>query len=84
MASRPPDNSGRVPDDVAPTRWAVIQFARFAGFATVLVGILVARGVIDLAGESNRIVGYILVAVGLADGFVVPQVLARKWRTPPQ
>jgi hypothetical protein len=62
----------------------VIQFARLAGFAVVLVGILVARDVIDLAGESNRIVGYILIAVGLVDGFVVPQVLARKWRTSTQ
>jgi hypothetical protein len=62
----------------------VIQFARLAGFAVVLVGILVARDVIDLAGASNRVVGYILIALGLVDGFVVPQVLARKWRTPRQ
>ncbi len=84
MASRPPEEARSVPDDVARTRWAVIQFSRLAGFAVVLAGILVARDVIDLAGEDNRTVGYVLVALGLADGFVVPQILARKWRTPPQ
>jgi hypothetical protein len=84
MASRPPESTAPGSDDVARTRWAVIQFARLAGFAVVLVGILVARDVIDLAGASNRVVGYILIALGLVDGFVVPQVLARKWRTPRQ
>jgi hypothetical protein len=48
----------------------------------VLLGILLARDVIDLAGEANHLVGYVLIVAGLADGFLVPQFLARKWRTP--
>ncbi len=82
MASRPPEAPVPGADDVARNRWAVIQLMRMLGVGTVVVGILLARGVLDLAGDSNRIVGFVLIAVGLGDVFVVPQVLARKWRTP--
>ena len=84
MASRPPEGADPVADDVARNRWAVIQAMRLIGVATVLLGIVLTRDVIDLAGESNHVLGYVLIAVGLGDLFVVPQVLARKWRTPPQ
>jgi len=70
------------PEDVARDRWMVIQATRIIGFALVLLGILLARDVIDLAGDANHLVGYILIVAGLADGFLVPQFLARKWRTP--
>lgn len=82
MASRPPEQPVPVPDDVARGRWMVIQLMRMLGFATVLLGILLARDVVDLVGESNRVLGYVLIAIGLADGFLAPQFLARKWRTP--
>lgn len=81
MASRPPEGD-RPSGDPARDRWMIIQLARIMGFAVVLLGILVARGVVDLAGDANRIVGYALIAVGLLDGFLVPRMLARKWRTP--
>ena len=72
----------RPPEDVARDRWMVIQATRIIGFALVLLGILLSRDVIDLAGEANHLVGYILIVAGLADGLLVPQFLARKWRTP--
>ena len=72
----------RPPEDVARDRWMVIQATRIIGFALVLLGILLSRDVIDLAGEANHLVGYILIVAGLTDGFLVPQFLARKWRTP--
>jgi hypothetical protein len=37
---------------------------------------------VDIAGDVNRLLGYLFVVVGLVDGFVVPQFLARKWRSP--
>ena len=83
MASRPPENATPVSDDVARGRWMTIQASRFAGFALVVLGILLVRDVVDIAGETNHLIGYVFIAVGLADGFIVPQVLARKWRTPP-
>ena len=82
MASRPPEDRAPASDDVAKARWLTIQTARIAGVALVVLGILLARDVIDFAGETNHLIGYVFIAVGLADAFIVPQVLARKWRTP--
>ena len=83
MASRPPEHQP-VADDVARGRWITIQASRILGIALVLLGILLVRDVVDIAGETNHLIGYVFVAVGLLDAFVMPQVLARKWRTPPQ
>ena len=82
MASRPPEGS-ETNDDEARSRWMIIQALRTMGFALAILGILMARGVVDLAGNSNQLVGYAFAAIGLLDGFVMPQFLARKWRTPP-
>jgi hypothetical protein len=79
MASRPPESPGPNDDD-ARNRWMVIQAMRLGGVAMVLIGILGLRHVF----EYPEIGGYILVAVGLVDVFLVPQLLARKWRTPPE
>ena len=84
MASRPPEFTPTPPTDRERTRWFTLVVTRFIGFAIVLVGILMSQGAIDLAGDVNTLAGYMLIAVGLVDGFVVPQILARKWRTPPE
>jgi len=75
MASRPPDEN----DDFARQRWGVIQTVRIMGFGLVILGILMARDAVDLAGESNHLVGYAFVVVGLLDGFLMPVFLARRW-----
>lgn len=69
-----------VSEETARNRWAVIQVMRVAGIALVIIGILMVRGVI----ETSPYVGYALIVIGLVDGFGMPQLLARKWRTPPQ
>lgn len=61
-----------------------IQVARVVGFAMVLLGILLVRDVVVLTGETDHLIGYVFVVVGLIDGFAMPRVLARKWRTPSQ
>ena len=77
MASRPPgDDSSN--DNVARDRWMVINALRLGGLAITLFGIL-ALGHVFAFPEIG---GYLLVVVGLADFFVVPLLLARKWRTP--
>ena len=70
----------RVNDEVARNRWMVINAVRAGGVAMVLVGILGLRGVF----EYPDVAGYALLVVGLLDIFLVPLLLARKWRTPPQ
>jgi hypothetical protein len=62
----------------------VLNLMRIAGIVFALIGILMTQGAIDIAGGDNAMVGYVVIAVGLADAFIVPQFLARKWRTPPQ
>ncbi|EIZ78611.1 hypothetical protein WSK_2659 [Novosphingobium sp. Rr 2-17] len=66
--------------DPAIARFAAINFMRISGVVFVIGGILVV---------TNRVmpslpdwVGYLLIANGLLDVFVVPLVMARKWRTP--
>ena len=67
-----------VSDETARTRWMAINAVRLAGVAMVLVGIL---GLEDVF-EYPDVAGYILVGVGVLDIFVMPLVLARKWRSP--
>jgi hypothetical protein len=81
MASRPPEETGSS-DDEARNRWLVISMLRFVGFALAVLGLLMSQGAVDIAGDVNRLLGYLFVVVGLVDGFVVPQFLARKWRSP--
>ena len=75
MASRPPDEN----ESLARQRWMVMQVMRIMGFGLVILGILMARDVVDIAGESNHLVGYAFVVVGLLDGFLMPIFLAKKW-----
>jgi hypothetical protein len=67
-----------VSEDVARARWLTIGVTRLAGVAMVLVGILGLRDVFEYPDAA----GYLLVAVGLLDIFLVPLLLARKWRSP--
>ena len=67
-----------VSEEVARGRWMVINVTRLAGVAMVIVGIMGLRGVI----EYPAVAGWILVGVGLLDIFLMPMVLARKWRSP--
>lgn len=66
--------------DPAAARFAAINATRIVGVVCVIAGMLVAADRL-LAGLPDWI-GYVLIANGLVDAFVVPVVLARKWRTP--
>jgi len=67
-----------ISEETARNRWAVIQAVRLGGVAMVLVGILNRYAVIP----APTAVGLMLMAVGLIDVFLVPTLLARRWRTP--
>jgi hypothetical protein len=64
--------------DPAAARFAIIQAVRLSGVGFVIGGILVASARTPLP----EWIGYPLLAVGLIDFFLIPQLLARKWRTP--
>lgn len=65
-------------DDVARNRWFLLSLSRLAGVGLVITGLLVTQGAISWPIE----LGYALVLIGIVDVFVVPQVLARRWRSP--
>jgi len=67
-----------VSEDVARGRWLAINAVRLGGVVMVIVGILGLRGVFDYPALA----GYVLIGVGLLDVFLVPLLLARKWRSP--
>ena len=77
-APNDPAPSDPAPNDPAMGRHFAIVAVRFTGIAFILLGILAVRGAIDLAEG----VGYVLIAVGLIEVFVVPVFMARRWRTP--
>ncbi|QIG54811.1 hypothetical protein G6N82_12195 [Altererythrobacter sp. BO-6] len=61
---------------LARKRFMVMNLMRVSGLVLVLLGIAIARGVIDLPAP----VGWVLAAIGLFDFFFVPSLLARSWR----
>jgi hypothetical protein len=79
MASRPPDDDDPIDEDGARTRFFVIGATRLVGAVIFLAGLLGLAGKIPIPAVA----AYAFMAFGLFDVFVVPQVLASKWRTPP-
>lgn len=68
--------------DPARGRFVVIQLTRLLGVMLVLFGVLLQGGRIESLHEVPKWVGYLLMVVGLVDVFVMPMVLARRWRSP--
>ncbi|MCJ2177254.1 hypothetical protein [Novosphingobium album (ex Hu et al. 2023)] len=66
--------------DPAAGRFAAIQMTRLIGVACVALGIVFATD--RVLPNLPDWVGYILIANGLVDVFVIPQILIRKWRSP--
>jgi len=75
----PPPSPDPRPSDSGPAqgRFILLHLARLAGVALVVCGLLVLEGQIALP----RAAGWALLAAGIVDVFVVPQLLARKWRS---
>lgn len=66
--------------DPARNRFFILSFLRLGGAFLVLAGIVIASGRYP---SLPVLAGYALIVIGLVDMTVVPQWLARRWRTPP-
>jgi hypothetical protein len=66
--------------DPAKTRFIAIQALRWSGLAMAIIGLLAIEKKIELPAE----IGYGLFLVGLFGALIMPSLLARRWRTPPQ
>lgn len=65
-------------DELARKRFFVIQAVRIAGAVQVLLALLVINQRLDWPAW----IGYLLFANGFIDVFLVPILLAKRWRTP--
>ena len=68
--------------DPAAARWATIQVVRAMGVAMVLAGLIHIAGRISALADVPRWFGYVLIGIGMIEAFVLPQLLARRWRSP--
>jgi hypothetical protein len=70
--------TGTAAEDRAKARFFIISLLRLAGVVLVITSLLVLNRVIALP----PLAGWIGLAIGLIDTFIVPQMLARRWKTP--
>lgn len=68
--------------DPAAARFAALQLVRLGGALLVLFGLLVLSHRFEALAGLPDAAGFVIAAIGLADFFAVPKILARKWRTP--
>ena len=74
MTSEPHGANG----DPAQARWIMLQLMRLGGLLLAGGGIVIIGGVI--AGPP--LLGYGLLLAGLFEFFVMPVMLAKRWKTP--
>ncbi|MET0269918.1 MAG: hypothetical protein ABW173_05770 [Sphingomonas sp.] len=68
---------------LARTRFAILSAARASGVVLMLFGLWIWYGdLLDTGGNAR--VGSILFVAGFAESLVLPQILVRRWRTPPR
>ncbi|MFC4254541.1 hypothetical protein GRI97_03840 [Altererythrobacter xixiisoli] len=65
-------------DQTARARWLALNLMRLGGLAIVLVALMIITERLPVP----PIAGYLLFLLGMVEMFVVPQVLARRWRSP--
>lgn len=65
-------------DDPAFARYIAINLARFGGVLLVMLGIAIMQGVFELPKWTGLLVAFL----GVAEVFVVPRILAGRWRSP--
>lgn len=63
--------------DPAKARFLTIQAVRLSGVALAVLGALVLALILPLP----EVAGYVLLALGALDVFVLPLVLARRWKS---
>lgn len=62
----------------AKLRFFILSAVRFASVALILVGMLIVAGKLDIPKPA----GVAFMIFGLLELVLLPQFLARKWRTP--
>ena len=67
-------------DSLARQRFIILTVLRASGVALMLLGM----GIIgSRLVEPSDLIGSIVFAIGFLDSLILPRVLIRRWRTPP-
>jgi len=67
-------------DNLARQRFIILTVLRASGVALMLLGM----GIIgSRLVEPSDLIGSIVFAVGFLDSLILPRLLIRRWRTPP-
>jgi hypothetical protein len=70
----------RAEDEVrARQRYLVLNAVRVSGLGLVLLGIVIARGVLPF--DVPWVVGAVIAVVGLVEFFFLPPLIARRWKS---
>jgi len=67
-------------DALAKKRFFALNLVRASGAALVLIGLLFAMDKIDI--PKPHLIGTIMIVMGLVDVFIMPGLLAKKWKSP--
>jgi len=68
-------------EDLARKRFLAMNLVRLSGVVLILVGLLFALDKIAIAQPPRHLIGLMLIIFGMIDTFVVPGMLARRWRS---
>ncbi|MEP5937097.1 MAG: hypothetical protein ABJ239_02115 [Erythrobacter sp.] len=79
MSDLTPDNNEPPvdPEALAKQRFMLLNLVRLMGLAAVLIGIAITQGAIDLPFA----VGVVLAVFGLLEFFLMPNILAKNWKS---
>lgn len=66
--------------DPARQRFIALQLIRASGAVFALLGLLIVARRVDMP----MVAGYAFLAVGFVDLFIVPLLLAKRWKSPPR
>lgn len=67
-------------EELARKRFMLLQIIRLGGAVMAMIGAVIISGrLIDMP-----MLGYVLLIVGAVEFFVLPNLIARGWRTPDQ
>lgn len=69
-------------DALAKKRFMALNLVRISGVVMIFVGLLFALDKIDVPQPPRRLIGMVLLVIGMIDVFIVPRMLAARWRSP--
>lgn len=80
-----PDTERDARERAARQRFMAINLFRLSGIAILMFGFLIMTQKFGfVSGQKAKVMGAIIASVGMFQTVVVPRILGRAWRTPPQ